>query len=640
MKQVFVALSSFLLLCSIHAQNKVDVTITRDHKSPLWHKFDPSDLPDIWVSKLSSSSEEMPLPSGIDNELRKKIDQERNKKLKKSVNIRKIINGTPTPLSDINPTVIKNTDGITGSGTPNDNHIAVANDGKFIAVMNTIIRVHNDTGKPIKSWSLEGFVNNKINPNNKVDAFPTLNRTYDPRVLYDPYTDRFILFFMHGTTDLTSFIVVGFSTAGDPTKPWNVYKIPGNPINDTVWSDYPIVSQTKDDLFFTVNLLGNGTSWEEGFREAVIWQLRKEDGYNGDTLHKNCFSGIKFNGQSVRSICPMQNGPMPDGTDNYFVSVRPIDPKNDSVFLHRVTNTQKSGLANFELKLLKTSVPYGFPSSALQPDTGLRYKLRTNDARALTGIRNGNQIQFMQNSMNFRTLQAHLMHSTIYNIHENQPKIVSELYTHDTLDFGYPAMAFANNQENDPSVIITSVYSSLYHYPGMGMLYRNRYGEYSNYIKIKQGNSLINYFGIKPDEQRWGDYEGIQAKYNEPGVFYAVGSYGKNASMYSFVSKIKLKDDVLNQPVESVRIFPVPSDHGFVNLELQCSRSETYSGEIYNLSAQSISSHTNHHRINFQVEEGTHVYRIHTHNLAPGNYQIRIYSSNGSLVTSKKIMIL
>lgn len=640
MKRIlFVALSLFIVGKSL-SQNKVDVTITRDHISPLWHQFDPSQLPDIWVSKLESSAEEMPLPSGIDEKLRKKIDNERMLRIKKNITNRKIINGPKTPISQINPSVVENTDGITGSGTPNDNHIAVANDGKFIAVMNTIIRVHNDTGKPIKSWSLENFVNTKINPNNKVDQFPVLNRTYDPRVLYDPFTDRFILFFMHGTTDLTSFIVVGFSTAGDPTKPWNVYKIPGNPINDTVWSDYPIVSQTKEDLFFTVNILGNGTSWEEGFREAVIWQLRKEDGYNGDSLHKNCYTGIKFNGQSVRSICAMQNGPMPDGIDNYFVSVRPIETTNDSVFLHRVTNTQKSGKANFELKLIKANIPYGFPSSALQPDTGLRYKLRTNDARALTGIRNGNQIQYMQNSMNFKTLQAHLMHSTIYNIQEPTPKVVSELYTHDTLDFGYPAMAFANNQQNDPSVIITSVYSSLYDYPGMGMVYRNRYGEYSNYVKIKKGTSLINYFGIKPDEQRWGDYEGIQAKYNEPGVFYAVGSYGKNTSMYSFISKIKLKDNVLNQPVESVRIFPIPSDNGILNLELQCSKSEMYRGEIYNISGQSISNSQNHYKINFQVEEGTHIYRVHTHNLAPGNYQVKILNERGDLVISKKIIIL
>ena len=145
----------------LNAQNNVDVTITRDHKSPLWHKFDPSKLPDVWVSKMENSMEEMPLPSGIDNSLRIRIDKKRENFIKHNVNNRRILNGEPTPVSQLNPTVLKNTDGTTGSGTPNDNHIAVANDGKFISVMNTLIRVHNDTGKPIKSWSLENFVNSK-----------------------------------------------------------------------------------------------------------------------------------------------------------------------------------------------------------------------------------------------------------------------------------------------------------------------------------------------------------------------------------------------------------------------------------------------------------------------------------------------
>ncbi len=101
-------------------------------------------------------------------------------------------------------------DGFAGSGTPNDNHVAVANDGTFIAVMNTTIRVHDDTGKLLKAWSLEWFPATQ----NKVDNLPTLTRIYDPRVIYDPYEDRFIVLYMHGTTDKTSFIVVGFSEKG------------------------------------------------------------------------------------------------------------------------------------------------------------------------------------------------------------------------------------------------------------------------------------------------------------------------------------------------------------------------------------------------------------------------------------------
>jgi hypothetical protein len=620
----------------ISAQTASEIKIERDIKTPLLHKFDPMTVPDVWINIASEETEEMPLPSGIDEKLRKEVDAARMQKLKNNnISNRKIIDAPPTPQSDFNPTLLKGTNVNPGSGTPNDNHIAVANDGKFIGVMNTVIRIFNDTGKPIKTWSLENF----IIPNKKISPFTPLTRTFDPRVVYDPYEDRFIVVYMHGDYDKTSFIVVGFSSPGDPLKPWNVYKIPGNPLLDSAWSDYPIVAHNKEDIFITLNILGNGTTWEEGFREAIIWQLRKEDGYKGDTMHQNFFHNIKFQNKPVRSICAIQNGPMPNGTDNYFISVRPIDKQNDTVFLHRITNTQKSGVANIEMKLLKAPEIYGFPSSALQPDTGMRFKLRTNDCRVLCGIRSGNQIQYMQNSMNFKTLQAHLMHSTVYNAHGVAPIIQSRLYTDDTLDFGYPALAYASMNENDPSVIIKSVYSSLNHFPGVGMLYRNRYGEYSKYIKLKKGSSLINYTYIKKDEQRWGDYEGIQAKYNEPGVFYCVGSYGKQNDMYAYISRIKINDKFIKQPVESVRVFPIPTNDGILNIEVSSTQNAVYHGEIYNITAQSISSNLNHNKIEFAVEAGTHLYQLHTHNLSPGIYQIHILNDKNEIILTKKIQI-
>lgn len=616
-------------VCTVSSQ----VQIIRDVKSPLWNKFDPMSVPDVWVETAVANQQEMPLPLGIDDILRKKIDAKRDAKIRREKNQRSIIKGNPTKATDLNPTIETKTDGALGSGTPNDNHIAVANDGKFISVMNTIIRVHNDTGKVLKSWSLQYFPNTNI----KVDNIPALTRIYDPRVVYDPYTDRFIVLYMHGVTDKTSFIVVGFSQEGDPLKPWNVYKIPGKPINDTVWSDYPIVSQTKEDLFFTVNLLANGSSWEEGFREAVIWQVRKEDGYNGDTLHKNFFHNIKYEGVSIWSICAAQNGPMPDGIDNYFLSVRPYTEKNDTVFLHRITNTQKSGLANYELKVLKSDVPYAFPPSALQPSVNLNYKLRTNDARVLTAIRNGDHIQYMQNCMNFETMQAHLLHGHIYKATET-PVIKAHLFTDDTLEFGYPAMAYASMNDGDPSTITTAVFSSLKDFPGMGMFYQNRYGEYSKFVKIKNGESLINYGGINPDEQRWGDYEGIQLKFNEPGVFYMVGSYGKSSGMSSFISRVRLKDTVWEQPVSDIRVFPVPSNQGIVNIEWKTKQAQTLNAELYLMNGQSVSATSHHYNFQFKVEEGTHLYKMHTHNLPSGLYQLKLMDNLG-LSETRKIII-
>ena len=655
MKRLLVFVASAILLPCLSAQTGASVDIIRNHKTALSHVFDPATATDAFLIPIDQTGE-MPMPTGINETLRKQVDAARSAKIKqKNLENRGIINDKPTPGNTTTPLSERGTDIPPGAGTPNDNHIAVGNDGKIVSVMNTVIRVHNDTGKVIKAFTLENFA---LNPNIKKESIPTLNRTYDPRVVYDPYTDRYIVLYMHGTTDKSSFIVVGFSSSNDPTKPWYVYKVPGTPIQDSVWSDYPIVSQTKEDLFFTVNLLHNGSSWEEGFVEAVIWQLNKDDGYKGDTLNKNFFHNIKYDGVSIWSICAIQNGPMPNGIDNYFLSVRPYAKENDTVFVHRITNTLRSGQANYELGVLKSPIKYGFPSSALVPDTAFR--LRTNDARVLSGVRMGSQLHYFQNCMNFNTLQAHIMHGSIYNLtlpsgaspnnnrtrwNEGGASIKAHLYTNDSLDFGYPAVAAAGFEPTDerdpidPSMLVTSVYAGPKHYPGTGAFFINRYNEHSDYQILKKGQSVINYTYIKPAEQRWGDYEGIQAKFNEKGVFYLVGSWGKTNSMFAYVARVKLKDTVYDNPIAQVRVFPVPTTEN-VQIEIQNDEFASITGQIYTvdgklISAKSPSSNQTlaipgNQSFNLSLEPGTHRYALHTLGLPKGVYFLKLQLTAGT----------
>ena len=669
MKRLLVFVASALLFPCIQAQTGPSVDIIRNHKTVLSHIFDPSTSTDAFLLPIDKAGE-MPMPTGINEMLRKQVDAARTARLnQKNLENRGIINDKATPGDAITTLSQRGTDVPPGAGTPNDNHIAVGNDGKIVSVMNTVIRVHNDTGKVIKAFTLENFA---LNPNIKKDPIPTLNRTYDPRVVYDPYTDRYIVLYMHGTTDKTSFIVVGFSSSNDPAKPWYVYKVPGTPIQDSVWSDYPIVSQTKEDLFFTVNLLHNGSSWEEGFVEAVIWQLNKDDGYRGDTLNKNFFHNIKYDGVSIWSICAIQNGPMPGGVDNYFLSVRPYAQQNDTVFVHRITNTLRSGQANYELGVFKSPIKYGFPASALVPDTAFR--LRTNDARVLSGVRMGSQLHYFQNCMNFNTMQAHIMHGSIYNLtlpsgkmapfstpnktgkvgmHATAPKkwneggasLKAHLYTNDSLDFGYPAVAAAGMEPNsesdplDPSMLVTSVFSGRKHFPGTGAFYINRYGEHSNYQILKKGQSIINYTFIKPAEQRWGDYEGIQSKFNEKGVFYLVGSWGKTNSMFAYVARVKLKDTVYDNPIAEVRVFPVPTTEN-LQVEIQNGSAASIKGQIYSMDGKLISAKSpsanqtlaipGDESFSLSLEPGTHRYALHTLGLPKGVYILRLQLTAGT----------
>ena len=179
-----------------------EVEILRDIQTPLWHVFDPRLAPDIFWEPQGQEGE-MPLPEGINEELRKKIDARREASLRG----RELYNQDPTPAADIAPVQLEGFETGGGGGTPNDNHVAVGKDGSFVSVMNTVIRVWAPDGGLKKAWSLINY--SKVNPN--VDDIPTLTRVYDPRVMYDPVADRWMIVYMHGTTDVSSFIVVGFS---------------------------------------------------------------------------------------------------------------------------------------------------------------------------------------------------------------------------------------------------------------------------------------------------------------------------------------------------------------------------------------------------------------------------------------------
>src|SRR5690606_38466729 len=115
--------------------------------------------------------------------------------------------------------------------------------------------------------------------------------------------------------------------------------LPGNPLNNNLWSDYPLIAITKKELFFTVNLLYEDSTWQKGFVETLIWQMRKDSGYVGKNLAAHLHSDIKYNNRPLRNICPVKGGSRTYGPSMYFLSNRNFAAQNDSVFLLKIADT-------------------------------------------------------------------------------------------------------------------------------------------------------------------------------------------------------------------------------------------------------------------------------------------------------------
>jgi hypothetical protein len=178
-----------------------------------------------------------------------------------------------------------------GNSVPNDNTIAVSNDGRVLSAINSnLIMFDPAVDSIVRTVSLQAFS----------DTLDINTSQYDPKLLYDPESDRFIAVYLAGTTDSTSNIIAAFSNTSDPNGTWNLYAIPGDPFNDTSWSDYPAIALSHDELFITMNLLHNGGEWQTSFRQSVIWQINKSTGYSGSSLDAKVWHNLQFDNVFLR----------------------------------------------------------------------------------------------------------------------------------------------------------------------------------------------------------------------------------------------------------------------------------------------------------------------------------------------------
>lgn len=589
------------------AQHKTGFTYSENNLiTPMGAKIIFSELPNLPEAHILLKRA-LPAPLSSLQQAKVKIDLQRMSHLNQAPLNKK---GTASL-----PLVGRNFNANVTNGTPNDNDFAIGNNGLMISCVNSNILILNDTGRALIQRSLSVFGN----------ALGPLNRTYDPRAIYDPIADRFIVVYLQGSTSKDTRIIVGFSETNDPTKAWNLYQIPGNITGDSSWSDYPIISLSKTELFITVNRLRDNSSWQEGFMESYIWQIETAKGYAGDSLVQKVYTDIKYNGKPVWSICPVKGGATLHGPDMYFLSHRPADLSNDTIFVHYINNTIASGKATLGMRVLKNPQPYGLQPNAIMPN---KYKLQTNDARVLSAMYEGGVIYYVGNSINPSTFSPSIYFGRIHDIWTNTPRLEGEIISSDTLDFAYPSIAYVGTGENgDHSSMITFSHVSEKHFPGTSVVYVDRNFNVSAPVFVKRGEGNINL--ILDSVQRWGDYTGIQKKYNELGVAYLSGSWGTNSGQNrTWIAKVTNSDPTLrlteNEALDQTgKMYPNPASDQ-VTFEFEMTKKTLLAIEIMSLDGRMQKTIAKAF-----AKPGLNQLQVDTQDLLPGLYIINLISDEG-----------
>jgi len=440
------------------------------------------------------------------------------------------------------------------SGVPNDNDIAISNSGWIISVINSIIYIKNiiDTGSP-QLVSLQTFFEPLEIPGDK----------FDPKVIYDPLQDKFILACLNGFSSADSKIMIAFSDSHNPSQGWNLYALEGNPLGGTRWSDYPVLAMNAYDLYITVNLLRDDESWQEGFDQTLVWQIFKNTGYNNEDLLTILFSDISYNNRPVRNMFPVKNGWMPAGEDMYFLSNRNFDLANDTIFIMRTPNLSILNNPGLDIQVAPADLYYGLPPDA--PQQGTISTLATNDGRILGALMYMGEIHFVSTTLSMSTGTSAIFHGRIINPMSGN-EIEAHYIDHPYRYYGYPNISVCAKSPDEMDLLISMNHSSPSDFPGMSAI-RYSNGVYSEPIILAEGLTYINIPQI-PSPDRWRDYMGSQRAYNDEGKVWVSGTYGKNANILdnnvygTWISSLSISADntsITNPTATSdVMLYPNP----------------------------------------------------------------------------------
>ncbi len=521
---------------------------------------------------------------------------------------------------------------------PTDNDVAISNNNMLVSVANSTIYMFDiNQDSLIKSISLEAFA----------DTLGLLGNMYDPKICYDPVQDKFIIVFLSGSASTSTHIVVAFSETNNPLDNWNLYALPGNPIQDTVWTDYPAIAITNDELFITGNLLRdrdpNDTrpdAWKFLFEETIIWQINKNSGYSGNTLQTRVYNEIKLNNQPIRNLCPIQGGATTTGPNVYLLSNRNFDVTNDTFFVVEITNTLDNPGTQLNIDFRKSSTPYGLAPDGIQANNLF---LQTNDSRVLGGYIENNTIYFVMNTINPDTLRSAVYHGKISNVATTKD-FSGNIIAFNGLDFAYPNIAYTGKFTGDDEAIICFNHTSADTAAGFSaVFYNGNSNKYSERITLKSGDSFVNI--LSGSFQRWGDYSGSQRKYNEPGKVWLSGFFGTRRRVgninrrinWSWVSAMESPDTATTASVnnialaKNIKAYPNPATHIFyTEFELEATTMLTIS--LYSSEGRLVKT-----LFQDRAGKGTNRFSFSAEPLAKGTYTLHI-TDGKTTVLSKQIL--
>lgn len=132
-----------------------------------------------------------------------------------------------------------------------------------MTTLNTSIRIQSKTGTTLSTVSGSTFWTNE-----------QTSSIYDPKILYDSFSQRYYFVELDGAESATSNILLGVSQTNDPTGNWYQYRFKTNNDDLTLWLDFPTIGYNKDWLVVSGNMF---TVAANAFTKVKLFVIKKSD---------------------------------------------------------------------------------------------------------------------------------------------------------------------------------------------------------------------------------------------------------------------------------------------------------------------------------------------------------------------------
>ena len=517
---------------------------------------------------------------------------------------------------------------------PNDDDVAISNQGMVVAMTNSYVSIFDEHGNQVKQVTDLDFFNVPV-----PTGLDNVN-VFDPHVSYDPIRDRWIavIDYINYNSNIvydlkSSNISLGFSKTSDPTGEWNFYHINSyykiGPFS--VGLDYPELAFTETELIVTGNLTRfNG----EGTRHTVLYQIPFEKGYAGESLDM--------------ATHIMENYPGFRACSNRFGS-----PSDKLYLIHSSANAPSLGTRTLDFAYLDGTIGqngkityvynlnmdkyYYEPPHASQKGSSIQFNIQKCVFRS--GFADGNKIYAVQSTMHNGNAALYYL---VLEVDANDPefsKVSTRIISEDDKHIAFGSIGFAGVKDSRGvnAIAIGCCYASPDHYPGIGMYYITPDGDVSDMVIVKEGEFRLNWPSQSGDVGRWGDYTDIAERYNFPGELWVAGGYGRtDGRSGSYVGKVVVNShsaEIEETEIGSGKVYPNPAQN-YISADFEIATKGMYHVTLYGLDGKKVSVLKS--KI---LKEGVATFGADISAIKNGFYLLKIEGEEGGVVYSEKLVV-